>query len=94
MQGLTFKASELPVKFRRSGNVCKGETEQFGKCYWLHKNQLLKFLKFQIKKISFENNHYMELKDMVDLQFLYNVFFEEKLMAEEKKIEEERKASE
>ena len=71
--------NHLPAKFRRSENSDKQEEKKYVKCYSLQNHRLLKFVQFHKQHIHFKNNYYMDFKDMLDLEFLYNIFKRRKL---------------
>ena len=73
----------LPKKFRRPDTFGKGKKEDLEKCYLLHKDRILKFIDLDKQKIRFNDNYYMDFKDLVDLQYLYHIWFEEEEESEE-----------
>ena len=74
--GDKYKSVDLPEKFRKSNRICEGKETNVIKCYSLHKDRLLKFDRFPNIYILFVNNYYMDLKDMIDLEFQYQILLE------------------
>ena len=74
-KGHQYEAGDLPETFKRSDNLGKEKKEDIMRCYLLYKDLLLKFADLPVSQIEFRHNSYMDLKDRVDLQFLYHVWF-------------------